>query len=42
MGNEQSQNGREEYQINEITHANGAHSKYVHMRTRGREGGLKN
>ena len=44
MGNEQSQNGREEYQIDEITHANGAYSKCVHMRTRGRErgGGLKN
>ena len=39
MGNEQSQNGREEYQIDEITHANGAYSKCVHMRTRGRERG---
>ena len=40
MANEQSQNGRREYQIDEITYAKGAYCKCVHMRTKEREGGL--
>ena len=35
MANEQSQNGRAEYQIDEITYAKGGYSKRVHMRTGG-------
>ena len=36
MAEQQSQNGRREYQIDEITYAKGGYSKCVQMRTRGR------
>ena len=36
MANEQSQNGRGEYQIDAVTYAKGGYSKCVHMRTKGR------
>ena len=39
MTNEQSQNRRREYQIDEITYAKGDYSKCVHMRKMGRGGG---
>ena len=35
MANEQGQNGRGEYQIDEIIYAKGGYSKCVHRRTRG-------
>ena len=35
MANEQSQNEREEYQIDEIKNTKEGYSKCVHMRTRG-------
>ena len=36
MANEQNQNARGEYQIDEITHEKGDYSKCEHVRTRGR------